>query len=213
MNGPRKPAWLIAALVLSVTTVPLLAQPGHRGHGWRWRHGHTQGNAAQREHAQDSAEQHRASQQRHGQHGYRRGPGYGRDAAHQADMELFHFLLDHRDQITRQVTNLPGGVETLTESRNPQVAKKIQIHVASMYRRVDEQRPIHARDPLFAEIFRHADKIQMQVEKTAQGVKVIETSDDPYVARLIQTHAQVVNQFLKNGRQEMRKNHPLPEKD
>jgi hypothetical protein len=140
-----------------------------------------------------------------------KGPGLRKDAAHRADMELFHFLLDHRSEITRKVTKLPNGVETLTESANPKVVEKLQAHVRSMYERVKAGRPIHARDPLFAEIFRHADKITMKVEKTEKGVKVIETSDDPHVARLIQAHAEVVNLFLKNGRAEMRKNHPLPD--
>ncbi len=140
-----------------------------------------------------------------------KGFGKGKDAAHRADMELFHYLLDHRAEISRRVTDLPNGVETLTESGNPEVTKKLQAHVRSMYRRVEDGRPIHARDPLFAEIFRHANKITMRLEKTARGVKVSETSADPYVANLIRAHARVVDQFLKNGRAEMRKNHPLPD--
>ena len=141
-----------------------------------------------------------------------KGAGKGKDATHQADMELFHFLLDNRAQITRKVTDLPDGVETLTESANPQVAAKLQAHVASMYQRVEERRPVHARDPLFAEIFRNADKVRMKVEKTPRGVKVVETSEDAYVAKLVRAHAQVVNLFLKNGRAEMMKNHPVPTK-
>lgn len=141
-----------------------------------------------------------------------KGGGKGKDAAHRADMELFHFLLDHRKEITRKVTNLPDGIETLTESDNPTVVEKLQAHVASMYQRVEEKRPIHARDPLFAEIFRNTDKIKMKLEKTKNGVKVVETSVDPYVAKLIQAHAEVVNLFLKNGRAEMRKDHAVPDK-
>lgn len=140
------------------------------------------------------------------------GRGPGRDAAHRADMELFHFLLDNREKITRKVTHIAEGVETVTESADPKVVEKLQTHVESMYKRVEAGRPIHARDPLFAEIFRHAEKIDMKLEKTKQGVKVVETSKDPYVAKLIQSHAEVVNLFLKNGRAEMPKDHALPEK-
>lgn len=110
------------------------------------------------------------------------------------------------------MTDLPNGVETLTESADPKVTEKPQAHVASMYERVEQGCPAHARDPLFAEIFRNKDKITMKLEKTDKGVKVIETSDDPYVAKLIQAHAQVVNLFLKNGHAEMMKDHPLPGK-
>jgi hypothetical protein len=135
--------------------------------------------------------------------------GKGKNAAQKADMDLFHYLLDHRKEITRTVTRKANGVETLTESDNPKVVEKLQAHVASMKKRVENGRPIHARDPLFAEIFRHADKITMDVEKTKKGVKVIESSDDAHVVRLIHAHAEVVSLFIKNGHAEARKNHPV----
>jgi hypothetical protein len=125
-------------------------------------------------------------------------------------MTTFQFLLDHRTQITRKVTNIASGVETLTESDNRDVAAKLAVHVEAMHKRLLERRPIHMRDPLFREIFRHADKIKLTFEKTPKGVKVSETSKDPYVARLIQAHAEVLNKFLANGHAEVRKNHPVP---
>lgn len=136
----------------------------------------------------------------------------GKGEAQQADMELFHFLLDHRAEIMRKVKKLDNGIETVTESEDPKVVEKLQAHVESMYKRVKEKRPIHMRDPLFAEIFRNADKITMELEKTKKGVKVTETSKDAYAVKLIQAHAEVVNLFLKNGRSEMRKNHAVPDR-
>ena len=141
-----------------------------------------------------------------GQHGHGKHTKQG----HSQDREVFHYLLDHRDQIQRDVTLRPDGVETLTESDDETVATKLQDHVLSMYRRVKEQRPIHRRDPLFAALFEQSDKINMQLEVTDKGVKVIETSDDPHVVRLIQAHARVVSAFLENGHAEVRKNHPVP---
>jgi hypothetical protein len=82
-----------------------------------------------------------------------------------------------------------------------------------MAARVKDARPIHQRDPLFVEVFKHADKIVMQIEPTSKGVRVIETSTDPYAARLIQAHADVVSLFLKNGREEMMKNHAVPPRE
>jgi hypothetical protein len=142
------------------------------------------------------------------------GPGGGMacDDSHREDMALFHFLLDHRGEIRRAVEELPDGVETLTESDAPETVAKLREHVRSMYRRIEEGRPIHRRDPLFAEIFANADKIEMTIEDTERGLRVRETSSDPYVAKLIQSHAQVVSRFLENGYAEMRKNHPLPER-
>jgi hypothetical protein len=75
---------------------------------------------------------------------------------------------------------------------------------------VKEARPIHQRDPLFREIFRHTDQIEAQYERTPKGVRVVETSRDPYVVKLIQAHAQVVSAFIANGRSELMKNHPVP---
>jgi hypothetical protein len=143
----------------------------------------------------------------------KKGFGKGKnDPAMRADMEIFHYLLDHRKDIKRTVKDIEGGVETTTESTVPEVTAKIQEHAASMHKRVKDGKGIHLRDPLFAEIFQNYDKIEMTVEKIDKGVKVKETSKDAYVAKLIQAHARVVNGFIENGHAEMRKNHPLPPK-
>lgn len=140
------------------------------------------------------------------------GKGRGSDPAFAADRELFHELLQHRADMRREVKKLDSGVETLTESDNPEVAAAIQKHVASMEKRVKDKQPIHRRDPLFAEVFRHANQIKFVYEKTEQGMRVTETSDDPYVVKLIQKHAEVVSLFVKNGFEEVHRNHDLPSK-
>jgi hypothetical protein len=117
--------------------------------------------------------------------------GKGKDPAQKADMELFHYLLEHRAEIRRSIIKRSDGVETVTESDNPKVTEKIQAHVASMKKRVEERRPIHRRDPLFDAIFQNADKIEFRWMRTAKGAKVVETSKDAYVAKLIQAHAEV----------------------
>lgn len=144
-----------------------------------------------------------------------RGPGWARqgggpDSQFASDRDVFHFLLQNHDQIRREVQNTKQGVETLTESDQPEIAAKIQEHVVAMAKRVEERRPIHMRDPLFAEVFRHADKIHLKYEKTAKGVRVIETADDPYAVELIQAHGGVVSLFVKNGFAEAWKNHEVP---
>jgi hypothetical protein len=129
---------------------------------------------------------------------------------HAADMEVFHFLLDQGSKVRRTVRTLSDGVDTLTESDDPAVAEKIRIHVASMYERVKDGRPIHMRDPLFRAVFAHADQIAFKSEPTEKGVRVIETSSDPKVAALIQAHAEVVSKFIANGRSEAMTDHPVP---
>ena len=141
--------------------------------------------------------------------GMGRGRGMMMDDSQKADMEVFHQLFDHRTEIRRENTPLRDGVDTLTESDNPKVTELLQRHLDSMVARVHEARPIHQRDPLFREIFANSQKIRMDVKRTPKGVRVIETSDDPYVAKLIKQHADVIGLFIQNGRSEAMKDHPV----
>lgn len=133
-------------------------------------------------------------------------------AGHREDMVAIHALLGENKKIQRKVRDLVDGVETTTESRDKKVVKLIQTHAFSMQSRVKKGYPIRAWDPLFAELFSNNTKIDMRVTATAFGVKVIETSKDPYAIRLIQWHAQAVNGFVKEGTAGMHREHPAPPK-
>ena len=98
--------------------------------------------------------------------GGRGGRGMMGDAAHAADMQLFHQLFEHRTEINREVVAREDGIETVTESKNPEVTRLLQTHVAAMLARVKEGRPIHQRDPLFRELFKNADRIEARHELT-----------------------------------------------
>jgi hypothetical protein len=136
--------------------------------------------------------------------------GRGSDTTFEADRAIFHSLLEDHQQIHRTVTKRANGVETVTESDDPNVALAIQGHAVAMHERVQKVLPIHMRDPLFAAVFGNAAKIKMEITKTDKGVRVIETSDSPYVVKLIQAHADVVSKFVANGFLEVRQNHPVP---
>jgi hypothetical protein len=127
------------------------------------------------------------------------------------DMQTIHALFGEHKKITRTIKNLDNGVETLTESDDPKVQAMIKEHVAAMYKRLADKQVIRGWDPLFAELFKHADKIKMELTTTAKGIKVVETSDDPYVVKLIQAHAVGVSEFVKEGMSSMHKEHPLPD--
>jgi len=128
------------------------------------------------------------------------------------DREIFHFLLESHEKITRTVEELDNGVQTVTESTDPVVAGKIQEHVASMYQRVEDGRPLRMWDELYREIFKHADKIKMEINNTENGISVTETSEDEYVVKLIKSHAKVVTGFSEKGFDEARLNHEPPTK-
>jgi len=139
-----------------------------------------------------------------------RGQGGGPPADMWADREVFHHLLEHHAEIRRTVTNLDTGVETLTESDNPAIATQIQEHVAAMQKRLEEGRGLRFWDPLFQALFQQASAISMQVEKTDNGVRVIETSQNPKVVPLIQAHARVVSGFVERGFDEAHESHAVP---
>ncbi len=181
-------------------TETLLAQRGGgrgRGQGGRG-HGHR--------HGQGQGGQGRGG---HG-HGNQGKGGFGRGGMGQ-DHQIIFYLLEHRNEIKRKVVKTANGIETLTESQNPEVTAKIQTHVAAMYKRVENVQPIHMRDPLFRALFSNAKKIKMEMKLTPHGIQVMESSNDPFTVKLIQAHADVVSLFLKNGFAEVRKNHPVPQ--
>jgi hypothetical protein len=67
------------------------------------------------------------------------GPGMrvmGHDPSTMAEMGVIHELVVNHHRIKRTVTNLPDGIRTVTESNDPQIAKMIKDHVASMDQRV-----------------------------------------------------------------------------
>jgi uncharacterized protein YdcH (DUF465 family) len=128
------------------------------------------------------------------------------------DMRPIHTLLMQHEKIERTVENLENGVRTRTTSSDPQIAAAIQLHVRQMHERIKEKQPIRQMDPLFREIFKHADKIDMQIEDIQGGVEVVETSNDEQVVKLIQQHAhRAVSEFVERGMQRAMEPTPLPE--
>ncbi|MFN0111967.1 MAG: hypothetical protein ACKVZH_24160 [Blastocatellia bacterium] len=139
------------------------------------------------------------------------GRGMGMGGNQPQDMKTIHALFGDHKKITRTVKNISNGVETVTESDDPKVKALIIEHSWAMKARLEKNQPIRQWDPLFAELFKQADKIKMELTNTAKGVKVTETSTDPYVVKLIQTHAAGVSEFVKEGMSAMHKQHDLPD--
>jgi hypothetical protein len=130
---------------------------------------------------------------------------------HHELMASIHFLIDHRDQVVREVEPIDGGVLTTTRApKNPELAAKIQQHVREMYALLENGGRIHQWDPLFKALFDNAEKIELTYEDLEDGIRVRETSTDPEVVELIRAHAEKVNDFVARGREAMHEATPLP---
>ena len=92
------------------------------------------------------------------------------------------------------------------------MAALIRNHVHAMKVRLEKDARIRQWDPIFVAIFDNAGRIRMEIVETPKGVRVRETSDDPWVARLIQTHAVMVSGFVARGSEESLLEHKPPAK-
>ncbi len=100
----------------------------------------------------------------------------------------------------------------MTTSNDPRVARYLQIHVMQMKRRVDAGQMVRWWDPLFQDIFKHYQSIQMNVKKIPKGIAVYEVGKTRIAIGIIHAHAQAVSKFVQRGRNEARMCHKLKRK-
>jgi len=115
------------------------------------------------------------------------------------DMQIVHQLFAHHDQIRRSVETIPGGVQTVTESDNPEIAALIRQHVTSMHQRLEQGRWFAMMSRTLPILFDNADRYQRQSQPTDQGIRVTKTADDPELAAVLRDHAQEVSGFVDEG--------------
>jgi hypothetical protein len=127
------------------------------------------------------------------------------DAGSSADMALVHDLLFNNTRIKRTVTNLPDGIRTTTESDDPEVARSIQAHVASMSQRLEDGREFNIFSTSLPVLFENREKISSKVEVTDKGVVVTRTSTDRKVVAALQLHATGVTDLVREGMVAMRR--------
>ena len=127
------------------------------------------------------------------------------------DMMPIRSLLMNHDAITRTVRDIPGGVRTVTTSKDPEIAKTIRTHVWAMKARLAKNEPIRQMDPLFRQIFLHHGEINIQIQDIPGGVQTVETSRNPQATLLIRQHARAaVSEFVKYGMPRAMQPTPLP---
>jgi hypothetical protein len=127
--------------------------------------------------------------------------GHAHDQATMQQMQDIHRLLANHARITRTVTNLPNGIRTVTESDDAEIAQLLKTHTAEMIGRVEagDNPNLPMQSPELHAIFRNKDKIRTNVETTAKGVVVVQTSNDPDTVATLQKHASQVTDLVRGG--------------
>lgn len=105
---------------------------------------------------------------------------HGRDTT-EAEVEEMRAMFQNHPDIIRSVTNLPDGIETLTESTDPDLAAAIVSHVVGMTGRIEEGRDpmVPIQSPTLKILFERGDSITTEMTPTDNGIRVTQTSTDP----------------------------------
>ena len=126
----------------------------------------------------------------------------GKDTTDQEVSDLKEIFRLHQG-ITREVTNLANGIVTTTEAEDEQLREAIVSHVSMMVTRLEEGKnpEVFIQSPTLDALFGVYEDIDTEIEMTDKGVKVIQTSSNPDVVALLQTHAAEVSDMAKRGMQ------------
>jgi hypothetical protein len=137
------------------------------------------------------------------------GGGGPMPADAQADIQ---FLLANHDLVSRHVTYLETGIESVTTSDNADVAATLQRHVAAMFQRVYvDEGSVRPWDPLFAAAIAEHARTALTIENIDGGVYATHTGVDPGAVALVHGHAQTVSLFVEGGEAEAQNCHSVPE--
>jgi hypothetical protein len=139
--------------------------------------------------------------QGHSEHDEMNMPGLqGIDTTESEVNDLKTIFKNHKE-IKRTVTNLDNGIKTETYSNNEEIRSAIVNHVTLMVTRIQENRnpKVMIQSPTLNKLFNNFDKIETSVELTNTGIAVIQTSEDPKVVNLLQTHASEINDMVEKG--------------
>jgi hypothetical protein len=105
------------------------------------------------------------------------------------------------ETITRDVTNLPNGIHTVTRSLDEDVMDQLVSHVFGMIGRVEDNDDpeIIIQSRTLDIFFERGDEIETEIELTDEGIVVIQTSEDPELIAALQEHAAEVTDLADRG--------------
>ena len=107
------------------------------------------------------------------------------------------------ETISREVTNLPDGIRTVTRSSDAAVMEALVSHVVGMIGRVDagDDPQIFIQSPTLDIFFERGDRIDTTIDVTDEGIVVVQTSDDPELVEALHVHAAEVTALADRGMQ------------
>ena len=176
---------LVPAVLVGLISTVVFAQSQHS-----MRHNHTHGMMSD----QDAGSALRSG-----------GPGMqrmmrGADTTQTEERELALLFANHQ-LLSREVTHLADGIETLTESDSPELAAILISHVVGMISRADTGRDpgVLIQSQTLDELFQNRSNIQTHIETTEKGIRVVQTASHPASILALHTHADEVTDRVERG--------------
>jgi hypothetical protein len=130
-------------------------------------------------------------------------PGLRGDNATPEESAELAVMFRSFETITREVTNLPNGILTVTRSTDEEVMAQLVSHVFGMIQRVEDMDDpeIIIQSRTLDIFFERGDKIQTEIELTDEGIVVRQTSQDPELVAALHEHAAEVTDMADRGMQ------------
>ena len=189
----------LSVLVSAQLMAAGISQNQSQDENYRTMHQRHHGGAMQGHHG-GAMQNHHANSMGH-QHDEATMPGLqGKDTTEDEVADLAKIFREHKG-ISRQVVNLPNGIKTLTKAEDESLRDAVVNHVSMMVTRLEEGKnpEVMIQSPTLDKLFAVYGEIETEIELTETGVAVIQTSDNPEVVRLLQTHAAEVSDMAMRG--------------
>jgi len=128
-------------------------------------------------------------------------PGLQGENANPFESEELAVLFRNFETITREVTNLPNGIRTVTRSSDADVMDTLVSHVHGMINRVEQgdDPKIIIQSPTLSTFFEFADDIESFIDLTDDGIVVVQTSDNLELVAAMHKHAAEVSELADRG--------------
>ena len=136
-------------------------------------------------------------------HDIKNMPGLRGANASQAESDELAVMFKNFDTISREVTNLPNGIRTVTRSSDEAVMAVLVSHIIGMIDRVErgDDPQIFIQSPTLDILFLNGAEMQSQIDVTDEGIVVVRTSTDPDVVAALHIHAAEISDMADRGMQ------------